>query len=282
MTEAIIVHQFNESTIQLRATDGYINLNQMADATGKRIDNWLRLQETTSLLREFNSQQNIDSSDPRDRCFAVITVQGRRGGTWAHPDIAIQFAQWCDPKFALQVSRWIREWLTTGQNPLNTPQPTSNPEPPQSPVLPEYKQKRLDAKTAILQSFQQFQANSNLPFSRAAMHFCICVYPQGIPDWVVELHPAISWQSLLRWHSTVKKSGPQALTDRYGKRKSILHTNPEFNAHFTRILTQNPQIPGTELHQTLFQLTPQCPSLPSIQRLKREWLSQRTAIQPTR
>jgi hypothetical protein len=34
-------------------------------------------------------------------------------GTFAHPDIAIQIAQWRSPKFALQVSRWIHELLTT-------------------------------------------------------------------------------------------------------------------------------------------------------------------------
>ncbi|MGB3766559.1 MAG: KilA-N domain-containing protein, partial [Phormidesmis sp.] len=55
---------------------------------------------------------------------ALITItsgiEGQRGGggTWAHPDIALQFAQWCSPVFALQVSRWVREWLTSGPSPL--------------------------------------------------------------------------------------------------------------------------------------------------------------------
>lgn len=37
-----------------------------------------------------------------------------------HPDLAIQAAQWCNKLFAIQVSRWIREWLTTGCNPIQT------------------------------------------------------------------------------------------------------------------------------------------------------------------
>lgn len=37
------------------------------------------------------------------------------GGTFAHPDIAIQFAQWCSPAFALWVSRQIRHLLTYGE-----------------------------------------------------------------------------------------------------------------------------------------------------------------------
>ena len=37
----------------------------------------------------------------------------------AHPDIAIQFAQWCSPKFALWVSRQIRHLLEHGEVNLN-------------------------------------------------------------------------------------------------------------------------------------------------------------------
>jgi hypothetical protein len=112
MTEDVIVHSFNRVSVCQRLADGYINLNQMAEATGRRIDNWTRLQETTSLLREFTSQSEYQGLPP------LITVEGRAGGTWAHPDIAIQFAQWCSPAFALQVSRWVRQWMTTGRNPL--------------------------------------------------------------------------------------------------------------------------------------------------------------------
>jgi hypothetical protein len=121
MAEDFIPHTFNDSLIHQRIGDGYINLNQMADATGKRIDNWLRLQETKELIAEFDKQQVIASSDLRKRSKALITVMGGAGGggsTWAHPDIAIQFAQKCSPPFALQVSRWVREWMTTARNPL--------------------------------------------------------------------------------------------------------------------------------------------------------------------
>ena len=124
MSENLISRNFEGKEIHQRIIDGYISLNQMAEANGKRIDNWMRLKETVLLLREFENQQ-IAPSDPREQSKpALITmtsgVKGKRGGggTWAHPDIAIQFAQWCNPAFALQVSRWVREWMTTGRNPL--------------------------------------------------------------------------------------------------------------------------------------------------------------------
>ena len=77
-----IVRQFNSADIEQRVADGYINLNQMAQATGKRIDNWLRLQSTKELIAEFESQ--IASSDLRKQSPALITmtsgIQGQRGG----------------------------------------------------------------------------------------------------------------------------------------------------------------------------------------------------------
>ena len=121
MAETFIPHELNSFVVHQRANDGYINLNQMADVAEKRIDNWLRLQETKELIAEFEGQV-VDSSDLRNRPKALVTLKGGSrggGGTWAHPDIAIQFAQWCSPAFALQVSRWVREWMTTPKDPLS-------------------------------------------------------------------------------------------------------------------------------------------------------------------
>lgn len=117
MTDSIS-RNFNGIGVEQRVTDGYINLNQMAKAADKRIDNWIRLESTKELIAEFELQSV--PSDLRERPLPLIAITGGSGGggTWAHPDIAIQFAQWCSPTFALQVSRWVREWMTTGRNPL--------------------------------------------------------------------------------------------------------------------------------------------------------------------
>jgi hypothetical protein len=121
----IINHEVNGLQISQRHDDGYINLTQMAKAYGKRIDNWLRLKDTQDLLIEFERQEKLNTSDLRDLNSALIIRRGKYdGGTWGHPDIAIQFAQWLDKSFALQVSRWVREWMTTGKNPVQ-PQPVS-------------------------------------------------------------------------------------------------------------------------------------------------------------
>jgi hypothetical protein len=115
----LIVHEYHNTIISQRPEDGYINLNEMAEATGKRLDNWLQNQATKELFSEFLSQQNKIPGIPGILSEPIVSIRGRSGGTWAHPDIAIQFAQWCSPAFALQVSRWIREWMTTENSPID-------------------------------------------------------------------------------------------------------------------------------------------------------------------
>lgn len=107
----ILSHNYNSIAVTQRSQDGYMNLNEMAQATNKRVDNWLQNVSTQELIAEFNLEHTLNSRyAPALLADKVNTKYG--GGTWAHPDIAIQFAQWCSPSFALQVSRWVREWLT--------------------------------------------------------------------------------------------------------------------------------------------------------------------------
>ncbi len=123
-----IVRSFNQVDIWQKREDGYINLNQMANATGKRIDHWLKTEPTKELFDEFLRHQKCpylstpsegefseNASDSKDIEPPIRTIQGRNGGTWAHPDIAIQFAMWCSPAFALQVSKWVRTYMTEGR-----------------------------------------------------------------------------------------------------------------------------------------------------------------------
>lgn len=107
--DPIAIARHKLGTVEFARNGGYTNLNDLAAPFGKRVDNWMRLKQTTSLLREF-SQDPCYAGSP-----AIITREGRNGGTFAHPDIAVQFAQWCSPGFALWVSRQIRHLLTYGE-----------------------------------------------------------------------------------------------------------------------------------------------------------------------
>lgn len=100
--------EFNGITVTTRE-DGYINATEMCKAGNRIFANWRRLDSTNELINVLAS--NIGCSE--DKIMEVKT--GRHGGgSWIHPDIAMQLAQWISPTFALIVSRWIRELAVTG------------------------------------------------------------------------------------------------------------------------------------------------------------------------
>jgi len=210
----MLIHTHNAISISQRP-DGYINLTKMAASTGKRIDNWLRSQDTKDLLAEFENQQAFNSLKLRELEIqpALIVKEGRKdGGTWAHPLIAIQFAQHCSPIFALQVSQWVIDFMTG--------KPTSQPQ------LSHAKQQRFRAKILILKALTNHLSTSKLSHTKAYRQF-IAQYNQQqiqLPDWVYTTKPHISWATLHNWQNLLKAKGKPALIDKH-KGKSGRKTN---------------------------------------------------------
>lgn len=141
MTNKVVKFQrpVNGVVVEQRHTDGYINATSMCVAHGKDVSDWLKTDDTWNLVIALAEDLGIQPKDHKSGNSVYKRVSGtypalvvvkpgspaNGGGTWVHPDLAIQLAQWCNKPFAIQVSRWIREWLTTGQNPI---QPDLNEE----------------------------------------------------------------------------------------------------------------------------------------------------------
>jgi hypothetical protein len=104
----LVLSDGKEFSIPVRK-DGYVNATLLCKASGKRIDNWMRLDSTKNLFSEFSNSLRSEGVKSTD------CLEGKYGGTFIHPDLAVQLAQWISPSFSLQVSRWIRELLLTGK-----------------------------------------------------------------------------------------------------------------------------------------------------------------------
>ena len=103
--------------------DGYINVTLLCKASGKDIREWKKNKLSKELLNNLSSMMGIPIIDIlKSNKGGDLKLQG----TFAHPDIAIQIAQWCNSSFALQVSRWTRELLLFGK--VNLGQEKSNEE----------------------------------------------------------------------------------------------------------------------------------------------------------
>mgnify|MGYP000943656187 FL=1 len=76
--------------------EGWFNATTAAEKFGKRVDHWLKTEETQSyieaLARHLNSPKRGD---------LVKAKRGRNGGTWLHPKLAVAFARWLSPDFSV-------------------------------------------------------------------------------------------------------------------------------------------------------------------------------------
>ena len=106
----LILEDGSNFTIPMR-NDGYIFATGLCKIVKKQVGGWLRLNETKELIKKLESDKLIHISQ------LVEVYKGNTSkydqGTWIHPDLGIQLAQWCSPSFSLQVSKWIRELILT-------------------------------------------------------------------------------------------------------------------------------------------------------------------------
>ena len=132
-----VVGEINGTSIEQRLKDGFINGTAMCIANGKEITVWFRNKETLDIFIALASDLDPNFKHENSHVLDVSRLSGSKynkifpsliisrsgspetgGGTWLHPDLAIQLAQWCNPAFALQVSKWVREWMTSAYNPI--------------------------------------------------------------------------------------------------------------------------------------------------------------------
>jgi hypothetical protein len=103
----------NNHIIMSRENDKYINATQLCKAGNKKFNDWFRLDNTKELISILANDAGIPASQ------LIDSKKGKSSefeqGTFIHPDLAIQLAQWINPHFALQVSSWIRILFTKGQ-----------------------------------------------------------------------------------------------------------------------------------------------------------------------
>lgn len=106
----LIPHTIDNNLVHQRAVDGYINATAMCKAVGKQLNDYARLKITLAFLDELSSETGIPVSQ------LIVSLKGNsesfEQGTWVHPKVAINLAQWCSPKFAVAVSNWVYDWIS--------------------------------------------------------------------------------------------------------------------------------------------------------------------------
>jgi hypothetical protein len=125
LAQNYVERKFNDKTIQQRTDDGFFNATAMCQATNKRWNDYYRLENTQAFIHALSPVAGIPATEQNQQ--VIKTIQGgipENQGTWVHPYVAINLAQWCSPEFAVQVSKWVFELMSTGHVEI-TPQAPS-------------------------------------------------------------------------------------------------------------------------------------------------------------
>ena len=98
--------------LEYREEDGYINITNLCKAGGKQFKHWNSIDKTKRFLEVLSSAVGI----PTTETIKVGTGSNYLNSqTWAHPQVAINIAQWISPEFDVLVSKWVYEIMLTGK-----------------------------------------------------------------------------------------------------------------------------------------------------------------------
>jgi hypothetical protein len=101
-----LTKQFKGFNIRVRDTDGYIHATDMCKVGKKR---WV-LYKDNKTTQEFIKELSETVGIPTVKL--IESTEGRNGGTWVHPHIAINLAQWVSPIFAVKVAGWVSRFIS--------------------------------------------------------------------------------------------------------------------------------------------------------------------------
>jgi KilA-N domain len=101
MANNIVQFDFNGYKIRQRSEDEFVNITDMAKSGGKRVGDYLDLSSTKSYVAALSTRLNKLPGN------LVVKKEGRGGGTFAHPEIAIDCAQWV----SMECKLWANQTL---------------------------------------------------------------------------------------------------------------------------------------------------------------------------
>ena len=147
--------------LEYREEDGYINITQLCKAGGKKFNHWNSIDKTKRFLDVLSSSAGI----PANEIIKYESGSNIERSSWAHPQVAINIAQWISPEFDVLVSKWVYEIILTGKVDVKdnktTPQlDTMNKEN----KLLKNRIKLLESKVLQKQPRETFEENKNVVY----------------------------------------------------------------------------------------------------------------------
>ena len=106
---ALVSRSWNGTPISRRTADGYVNATAMCRANGKQ---WSKYRESDRCQTYLDALAETSGI----RMFDLIeSRQGQGGGTWVHPQVAVDLARWISAPFAVWMDGWFLESIQQPQ-----------------------------------------------------------------------------------------------------------------------------------------------------------------------
>jgi hypothetical protein len=111
------VRIWNGTPISRRTTDGYVNATAVCRANGKQWSKYRESERCQTYLDALAETSEI-------RMFDLIeSRQGQGGGTWVHPQVAVDLARWISAPFAVWMDGWFLGEINRQATTPSSPQP---------------------------------------------------------------------------------------------------------------------------------------------------------------
>lgn len=109
---ALVSRSWNGTPISRRTTDGYVNATAMCRANEKRWSDYRESDRCQQYLDALSQTTEIPVFD------LIVSRQGNGGGTWVHPQVAVDLARWISAPFAVWMDGWFLESIKGAPAPV--------------------------------------------------------------------------------------------------------------------------------------------------------------------
>ena len=95
--------KLSDAGIRQRKADGYFDVTAMCKVCEKDWHDYTELRKTEKFLALLSEELKLEAE-------TLVEPKNKLGEIWAHPQVAVNFAQWADPELAVKVPQWAFDW----------------------------------------------------------------------------------------------------------------------------------------------------------------------------
>lgn len=193
--------------LNARKEDGYINAGKLCSACGKQFNHWLINKRSKLFLNEL--KQLFAESGIHDIELYTTGNEKFKTGTYVHPLVAINVAQWASTKFEARIISWIYELFLKGQVEMYTPKNIAQ--------IDKLRIKSLEQENEELkQNYYKLDMKHNSKAKKARHHFKTgnCFYIVRDVDCKYVVYKFGQTSNFTNRLSTLRTSSPRMIVER--------------------------------------------------------------------